>query len=265
MLAVPWQRLTLVAFLFVAAGASAATASTIIDLGSSNSGSANGALYEWTDFGPTGTGNIDSFLRIQGNGTERGYNHSLGGQVPWDTKAGLFTHDIQYKDLVVRTVLGVDYYEFLLDINEAASADKRWLSLDNVQIFTRSGPITSGPNEDFSDLGTLRYNNDAGGDVTVNLDYTRNNGSGSGDMFLLVPAALFSDVLPDDYVYFYSEFGGLNSSDAGFEEWALRRQVGGVGGGGGGVPENPAPVPEPGSMLLLGTGLLFAARKFGRA
>ncbi|HYE85615.1 MAG TPA: PEP-CTERM sorting domain-containing protein [Vicinamibacterales bacterium] len=228
-----------------------ANAATIIDLGSNDFGSANGALYEWTAAQPTGTGVIDSFVRIQANGTEQGYNHSLGGQVPWDTKSGLFTHDIQYEDLVTRTVLGIDYYEFLLDINEAASEDKRWLSLDNVQIFTRSSPITSA-DESLDDLGTLRFDSDSGGDVTVNLDYSRNHGSGSGDMFLLVPVSLFAGTLPSDYVYFYSAFGGMNASDAGFEEWALRQSQ----------PLNSEPIPEPGSMILLGSGLLYAARRF---
>src|SRR5689334_21593150 len=146
-----------------------AYATTIIDLGSNDSGSANGAIYEWTDFGPTGTGVMNTFVRVQAEGTEQGYNHSLGGDVPWDTKAGIHTHDIQYQDLVVRTVTGVDYFEFLLDINEAANDDNRWLSLDNVQIFTRNSPITSA-DESLAGLGDLRFNNDVGpdGDVTVN-------------------------------------------------------------------------------------------------
>lgn len=247
---------TLGAMIFCALSYVDAQAATIIDLGSNDSGSANGAVYQWTDYQPTGSGVIDSFLRVQANGTEQGYNHSLGGNVPWDTKAGIHTHDIQYQDLVTRTVLGVDYYAFLLDINEAANTDKRWLSLDNVQIFTRDSPITSA-DESLTGLGDLRYNNDVGadGDTTVNLDYTRNSGSGSGDMFMLVPVSLFAGTMPEDYVYFYSAFGGMNSSDAGFEEWALPQSA----------PIQNSEVPEPGSMILLGTGLLFASRKLRSA
>ena len=252
-------RMIAAATVAYALSVSAAHASTIVDLSTNDSGSANGALYEWTNFSATGSGTINSFVRVQANGIEQGYNHSLGGNVPWDTKPGIHTHDIQYDDLVARTVLGVDYYEFLLDINEAANDNNRMLSLDNVQIFTRSSAITSA-DEDLSGLGQLRFNNDVGadGDVTVNLDYRRNSGSGSGDMFLLVPVSLFAGANADDYVYFYSKF---SESGAGFEEWAMRNALrqGPING-----PIQTEPVPEPGSMMLMGTGLLLAVKKFRR-
>jgi hypothetical protein len=233
---------------------STARASTIVDLTSGGSGESNGALYVWTDFSATGSGVIDAFLRVQNRGTEQGYNHSLGHNVPWDTKPGIHTHDIQYQDLVMATISGQDYFEFLLDINESNGHDNEFLQLMNVQIFTRDGAITSA-DESLDHLGTLRFNNDAGSDTTVNLNYSLNSGSGSGDMFMYVPVSLFAGTLPSDYVYFYSQF---NNSDAGFEEWAMRESS--VVGGGGGV-ENPPVVPEPGTMVLLGSGLIFAARK----
>jgi hypothetical protein len=56
------------------------------------------------------------------------------------------------------------------------------------------------------------------------------------------------------------------ASDAGFEEWGLlpRGVVGGGGEGGGEVPPENTPVPEPGTMLLFGTGLMYVARQLGR-
>lgn len=236
--------------------ASGVHASTIIDLTDGGSGGANGALYVWTDFQATGSGVIDAFLRIQNRGTEQGYNHSLGHNVPWDTKPGIHTHDIQVEDLVVKNISGVDYFEFLLDINESNGHDNELLSLDNIQIYTRHAPISS-PDEGFSHLGDLRYNNDVGGDgdTTVQLNYNLNSGSGSGDMFFYVPVSLFAGTLPEDYVYFYSLFGNMSESDAGFEEWAMLQNVSGPGG------NQPPVIPEPGTMLLMGTGLMFAARR----
>lgn len=251
----------LLALTFSISTTSAAYASTIIDLTSGGSGTSNGAWYEWTDFGPTGTGVMNTFLRVQNRGTEQGYNHDASnGPGPWDTKAGIHTHDIQYQDLVTKTILGQDYFEFLLDINESNGHDNEYLSLDNVQIFTRSTPITDA-DESLDHLGDQRFNMDAGpnGDTTVVLNYNLNPGSGGGDMFMYVPVSLFAGTMPEDYVYFYSAFGNLYSSDAGFEEWGMR-----IATSGGGGPIENTPVPEPGSMFLLGSGLLFAARRFSR-
>lgn len=230
--------------------ASTVEASTIIDLTAGGSGTSNGAIYSWTDYQPTGSGVIDSFLRVQNRGTEQGYNHSLGHKVPWDTKPGSHTHDVQMEDLVVRNITGVDYYEFLLDVNESSGRDRELINLDNIQLYTRSSPITS-PDESLSHLGTLRYNNDVGpnGDTTVVLDYSLNSGSGSGDMFFYVPVSLFAGTLPTDYLYFYSLF---SNSEAGFEEWAMLQQTG---------PGDVPVIPEPGTMLLMGTGLALAARR----
>jgi hypothetical protein len=234
-----------------------ALANTIVDLTAGGSGSSNGAFYEWTDFSATGTGVINAFLRVQNNGSEQGYNHSLGHNVPWDTKPGLHTHDIQFQDLVVAMLNDQAFYQFLLDVNESNGQDNEFLQLLNVQIFTRDSAISSA-DESLDHLGTLRFNNDVGvdGDTTVNLNYNLNPGRGAGDMFLYVPVSLFAGTMPTDFVYFFSQ---LDNTDAGFEEWAMLQSD--VGGGGNGGPENPAPIPEPGSMMLLGTGLLFAARK----
>ena len=236
-----------------------ALANTIIDLTAGGSGSSNGAFYEWTDFSATGSGVIDAFLRVQNRGSEQGYNHSLGHNVPWDTKPGIHTHDIQFKDLVLATLNDQDFYQFLLDVNESNGQDNEFLQLTNVQIFVRDSAIDSA-DESLAHLGRRVFNSDVGpnGDTTVLLNYNLNPGSGGGDMFLYVPVSLFAGTMPDDFVYFYSQ---LDNTDAGFEESAmLRRDVEGGGGG----PIDVTPVPEPGSMMLMGTGLLFAARKFRR-
>src|SRR5690349_14227121 len=81
-----------VAALLVAAAAFFTTASiraSVIDLttGPNASGTANGALFFATDQQPAGTGFIDPFLRVQGNGSggsQQGYN--TDGGFPFDDK-----------------------------------------------------------------------------------------------------------------------------------------------------------------------------------
>jgi hypothetical protein len=225
--------------------------------------------------GTVGTGNIDSFVRIQQSGTEQGYNTS-GRPVPFNENTTLqFTHDIQLSDLFVFPTPGNgipagNYYRFLLDINQTGA--NPLLSLDKLRIYhSATGSITD---TGFAGMSLL-WDIDAGGDVGCGglfdnatcstaqtsqgalLNYGLNSGSGNGlDVFLWVPTAMFVGIPQTDYIYLYSAFGELGgewASNDGFEEWA-RDAVGPTS-----PPPPPPPVPEPASVVLLGLGLVGIA------
>ena len=71
-------------------------------------------------------------MRVQGsNGIEQGYNTDAG--TPWDTKSGLWTHELQVADLVAKQIDGAWYYEFLLDINQNKGGSNELITLDQVR------------------------------------------------------------------------------------------------------------------------------------
>ncbi len=218
---------------------------TVIDLtGSNNSGAANGAQFDWTATQPTGTGVIDPFLRVQANDNEQGYNTS--GGTPFDDKAGIWTHDIQFSDLqsTAVTINGTQYFQLLLDVNEPGGS-KSIISLDQLQFYTSA--VGSKTTTDLAALGTLRWSLDGAGDSYILLDASRNSGSGSGDMYAYIPASSFAGVASSDYIYMFSRFGDQVSADGttegGFEEWSL--------------VNNMSPVPEMSALFPI-AGLLAA-------
>src|SRR5690349_17714026 len=109
----------------------------------------NGAGFDVVGPQPTGTGYIDSFLRVQQKGTEQGYN-TTGRPVEFDEKTDPnFTRDLLTVDVpVVTNPTGLapgNYREFFLDINEEASASGSLLTLDQLKIFVSNTPsITDG-------------------------------------------------------------------------------------------------------------------------
>jgi hypothetical protein len=215
------------------------------------SGTINGAIYQQAPPQPTGTGYIDSFVRVQINpasgtpGIEQGYNATVRPVMPDVKTDPIFTHDIQLSSVPI--VNG--YYQFLLDINEP-NGSKSGLTLFELEIWLKGSPLTSAATyADLSGSGAVKtYDMDGApaGDSRVNLDASLNSGSGSGDMFLYVPVTTLGTD-GSKYVYLFSAFGNVDAmadeAQAGFEEWAVL---------------NPqAQVPDAGStVMLLGVAML---------
>lgn len=206
---------------------------TVLDLTTAGAfGELSGGRFQQYDAQPTGTGQIDSFLRIQGrsaqSATQAGFNTSARPLQFQENKSPQFTRDLRTADVPVVTIDGVRYREFLLDINQKAS--QPLLSLDQLKVFVADSGGRTGYDAATGTLGRLApvYDLDATGDNRVILDYRLNHGSGSGDMLFYVPEAALAG---GAYVYVYSKFGEHYASNAGFQEWATRTaEVGGIAG-----------------------------------
>lgn len=213
------------------------------------------AVWSTEEVTPAGTGNLESFVQIQANGTEQGYNTTVNNV--FDNKSSdVFNHELLLSAVPIKTILGVDYREFLLDIGEAENDSDRYLSLDGLQLYLSDTPNKSTTN--VASLGTLVYDLDAASNNSVLLDASFiGSGNGRSDLFVYIPNSFFTAAaasvnLADPYVYLWSQFGLLGvvgdrdcSADYGssgtFEEWAVQKVDG-------------ASVPEPMTMALVAAG-----------
>jgi hypothetical protein len=212
----------------------------------------DGAWFYNVNAASTGSGVIQSFVRIQTNAAvEQGYNTDYRPLQFDENNSSSFTHSLLLSDVPTVDLGGTLYREFLLDINQNKTGDGRLLSLDALQIYQADvGDLHGYP----TGWGTPVYNLDASTDNYILLDYSLNNGSGSGDMFAYIPDSAFSDSL--DYVYLYSMFGVENPNTASYEEWAVRTDVT--------SPPPPPPVPVPAAVILGLLGLGIAGLKLRR-
>ena len=184
----------------------------------------------------SGTGTFKPFLRVQNNNTEEGFNTGASNPMS-DVKTGTWTTDLQYKELSVAIVnnSGTLYYQFALDINQSGSSTL--LSLDKIEIYTSPTQFTTATFSGMTDAQKLafiqdptnttkRYSLDKNAmdnEILLNSDVV-GSGSGRPDLLFWVPVANFAGTNPNDYIYFYTEFGlkgGDFASNSGFEEWGI--------------------------------------------
>ncbi len=211
--------------------------------------------------GTAGTGNFDTFLRLNGNPVEQGYNTSASGVM--DNQSGKWTHDLQVGDLsLVQDLTGRYLVSLGMDLNEPNGAESRYQSLDAFQVYV--SPFGSQSVTDPTKLGMLIYNMDAVQDNALLLDVSRNSAGGSGrsDLNIYLDLSLFAGVKQSDYVYFYVKMGGVGlgqapqypnlsfQNDGGFDE--LRRDY---------SLQSIASVPEPSAALLALLGMVAFFRR----
>ena len=236
-----------------------------------SSGFINGAKFEEViSTSSAGTGVFNTFVQVQAasndfdnnRNTEQGVNYDRSGALgPAQTKqydegnSGPHNRIVALSSVPIVTVGGVDYREFFLDNNQLNA--KPFLSLDGLimsvsttgnlqQTLPNASPFSYDPT--FSGAASVVYNMDVGvhGDSTVRMvsfngsdaNYplftAADNGSGKGDMRLLIPNSSFPSS-GTNYVYLFSRFGytaptNVGGSDAneefyandGFEEWSVK-------------------------------------------
>jgi hypothetical protein len=230
----------------------------ILDLtGSTSSGTVNGGFFTRTDNQSTGTGVIDPFVRLSGGSLIEGYNATARPVMPDVNTSPQFTRDLKLSQIpIVTNPSGQTgtFYEFLLDINQTSANPK--ISLYEIELYTAGTALsTANTYAALTGAATKKWDLDSGppntdGDSRIELDYSLNAGSGSGDLFAYIPVSAFAGVPTDNYLYLFSAFGDPTVNNDGFEEWAVR---------------TPTPVDRPGvpdggtTAILLGTTLLGLA------
>jgi hypothetical protein len=220
------------------------------------SGTVNEAIFTQKVTQPTGTGVYDPFLRLQDSPIEEAFNTDFrsNGKADLDAKSDPHTHSVLMNTLQVINVGGTDYYGFTLDIDEPNGGGKQLLSLDELRFYVEDAPDL----DQLSDLTHKAWDLDTGTNSTVYLDGSNlSSGNGADDMQLLVKKSYFDAIgaTGNQYLYLYSKFGATSGmhadpnfdADGSYEEWSAIAKEGTV------VP--PPDVPEPASMMLLGTGL----------
>src|SRR4029453_5671087 len=135
-------------------------------------GAIGDAIFTTDTTHSAGTGGFNTFVQLQHQGTEQGYNTDASPQFD-EKNSHVHNHALLLADVPIflgdasnGTMEGVAYREFKLDIDEAS----RFLSLDELQIWQEdAGDLTNfnSNGSGFGGGGHLVYNMYAGGEPWV--------------------------------------------------------------------------------------------------
>jgi uncharacterized repeat protein (TIGR01451 family) len=191
-----------------------------IDLtGDNSSATINGLIFDWVPGADAGTGRFGTFLTVQNDGTEEGFNTQPRAL---DDSQHTFAVPFSALGTVDGSSIGgpanTPYYEFQLDINQsgtAGSADAM-ITLEEMKFYTSSRPATLADYSNGS-LGTgftLAYDlNPDGSQNLLLIDHAA--GSGKDDYIFYVPTSDFAD--KSGFLTLYAKFANANG---GFEEFS---------------------------------------------
>jgi len=204
--------------------------------------------------GSTGSGTFPEFVGTNGGRPDTYFMYNTtsnpleaGNQVGNGINQN---RDVTLGDFAVTSLGGVDVFTFVLDINQ--TNPDPILSLNHVSIFIGDGSLT-GYDAGADTLGGVAAAWAMPVDDLITLDYSLAAGSGRGDMFLYVPTSFFDSFGIDDHLQLFSSFGDPDNNNDGFEEWSYLSCTETEGATCFTPPDD---VPEPGTLALLGLGLL---------
>lgn len=171
----------------------------------------SGVLFFDSDIN-AGTGNYNSFLRIQNDDEEQGFNTNTNNQM--NNKDGIWTHTLLISSLAQVHAPGDPsgplYYEIRLDLNETNSKTGPEITLEQLQLFYGAAATTTINGTKFYDL-----QNDSPNGFLDLVD--NHHGSGSDDYVFYIPVSLIP--AGQDYLTLYANFSG---ADGGFEEFRVK-------------------------------------------
>lgn len=170
---------------------------------------------------PTGSGIFESFLRVQKDDVEKGYNTDYRPLQFDENSSAQFTRSFKLADVPQVKIGETIYREFQLDINQQSSSDPEWyISLDKFQVWLTDNPELHG-----YDTSTWGFPSGAVkvydlADNSIKLDFRMNPGSGKRDYRVLVPESMFAGKT-GEYVVLFTQHGATYEANDGYEEWGV--------------------------------------------